>query len=233
MNGEPLYEDTPSAESAWDALAMLVAPDVRSVAAVDLPAGRRERWRRRLPNARFSTIAFNGRAALPNAAFAADDAPYDLALLADALGRLYDPWDFLVQLHARLAPHGRVAAFVPNVRNIILLHHLAEGDFSYPAGAIEQDHLRLFTRSSAIAMFEETGYRVERLTFVRDPRCAGMGLPAIGTCNVETDKLVVRDTSPQNRSELTAAGFVLLARPTRPAASGPSPGDGEEREHAR
>ena len=234
MSEAPFYDDASSSESVWDALAIGLAPGSASIGLLEVSKVCRDRWRERLPRARFDAIAFEGRTTLPRAVCGVPEGAYELAILGDALARLYDPWDFLVQLRARIAPGGQVAGWLPNVRNLILLHQLAEGEFSYPAGAIGPDHLRFFTRSSTIAMFQETGYIVERLTFVRDPRCVGMVLPDTGTSNVETEKLIARNTSPLDRRELLAEGFLVLARPAHvEAPSGPGREDGEEREHAR
>lgn len=106
---------------------------------------------------------FNVDIALPNAAF-------DAVIFNDVLEHLADPWEALRIAARKLQPGGCVVASIPNLRQIDnLIHILRDGDFRYePLGIRDRTHLRFFTRKSAVRLFEESGYRVERLQGINE-----------------------------------------------------------------
>ena len=61
-------------------------------------------------------------------------------------------------------------ASIPNLRQIDnLVHILQDGDFRYePLGIRDRTHLRFFTRKSIVRLFEESGYRVERIEGINE-----------------------------------------------------------------
>lgn len=188
------------------ALDMLVPPaPARLLALVENTE--RERLRARFPSADLTLSTATDAQGLD-----AHDGSFDLVFMGDSLAKMWDPWEFLVRARAKLRPGGRVMAALPNVRNIVLMHGIVDGDMQYGADGADIEHLRFFTRADAIKMFEQTGYALENFFFVRDARCADLNLPSTGTCNVETEKIIVKETTPLTRAELTADHFVVVAR---------------------
>lgn len=90
---------------------------------------------------------------------------FDVLLLGDVLEHLIDPWRQLNRLVDYLAVNGKVVASIPNVRNWrVLLPLLFWGKWVYRAdGILDRTHLRFFTRSSIIMMFNENGLRIAKI----------------------------------------------------------------------
>ena len=86
---------------------------------------------------------------------------FDSIVLADVLEHLVDPQRVLAALGAKLAPGGEIVATLPNVRHWSVVKELLDGSWEYTeAGILDRTHLRFFTRSSALALFERAGYAV-------------------------------------------------------------------------
>lgn len=89
----------------------------------------------------------------------------DILLLLDILEHLENPWAKLQQFSKLLSKNGLVIASIPNVRNLkVTLPLIFFGSWEYEeSGILDRTHLRFFTKRSAIALFEENGFRVERV----------------------------------------------------------------------
>lgn len=109
-----------------------------------------------------------------NALFDADvalpDAAFDVVVFNNVLEHLVDPWEALRIAARKLRTGGCVVASIPNLRQIDnLVHILRDGDFRYePMGIRDRTHLRFFTRKSIVRLFEESGYRVERIEGINE-----------------------------------------------------------------
>lgn len=90
----------------------------------------------------------------------ADDA-FDAVIFRDVLQYLRDPWVVLSDLRARTGPGGVCVACVPNASHWALLEQQLKGQWP-PAGANPADRRppQLFTRASAIDMFQKAGWTV-------------------------------------------------------------------------
>lgn len=88
---------------------------------------------------------------------------FDAIILNDILEHVVDPAELLRLARPLLRPGGCVVSSVPNVRffpNVVEL--VVRGRWEYTdEGILDRTHLRFFTRSSAVALFAEAGYRVE------------------------------------------------------------------------
>ena|SRR3989344_131404 len=93
---------------------------------------------------------------------------FDYILCGDVLEHLRDPWGVLAKLRAHLRSGGRIVASIPNIRNWRILANLVlRGRWDYTAsGILDSTHLRFFTRSSIIEMFEGAGFALEEITHV-------------------------------------------------------------------
>lgn len=85
----------------------------------------------------------------------------DCWILGEVLEQLRDPWALLAKIRTSMAPGGRVVAAVRNAQHWGLQARLNAGDLRYlPGSALLPDQLRLFTRGSALEMFQQAGFRV-------------------------------------------------------------------------
>lgn len=96
----------------------------------------------------------------------ANDIPwpqYDLAIMADVLEHLVDPWAVLKELHNRTSSNCRLALSVPNVRHYkVVLPLLFRGEFRYQnQGILDRTHLHFFTRDSLIETLIDCGWRIQ------------------------------------------------------------------------
>lgn len=90
---------------------------------------------------------------------------FDCIVLNDVLEHLVDPWETLKQLRPLLAASGALVASIPNVRYMpVFKEYVMEGKWEYRQhGVMDRTHLRFFTQSSIVAMFESCGFTVNRL----------------------------------------------------------------------
>lgn len=88
--------------------------------------------------------------------------PFDCIVFNDVLEHMVDPWAALEQARGRLTDKGSVLASIPNVRNLDTLFDLVRrGRWDYvDAGVLDRTHLRFFTRSTILGLFEGAGYEV-------------------------------------------------------------------------
>lgn len=95
----------------------------------------------------------------------APDAYFDCFVANDVLEHLVDPYSLLRQVKKKLKPGGVVTASIPNIRHFETLWNLVvKKDFTYQdAGILDRTHLRFFTESTTRALFEENGYRIDKM----------------------------------------------------------------------
>jgi SAM-dependent methyltransferase len=95
-----------------------------------------------------------------------DDLPggrqFDCIVFNDVLEHLVDPWEALRATAPLLAPGGSVVASIPNIRNVDILRGLiVHGRWEYvDKGILDRTHLRFFTRSGIVDLFERSGWQV-------------------------------------------------------------------------
>jgi GT2 family glycosyltransferase/tetratricopeptide (TPR) repeat protein len=100
--------------------------------------------------------------------FASDD--FDAVVCADVLEHLRDPGRFLRRARDWLRPEGRLIASIPNVRHHSVVRELLEGNWTYePAGLLDRDHLRFFTRREIEKLFYRAGFTISELALVAGP----------------------------------------------------------------
>lgn len=87
--------------------------------------------------------------------------PADCWIFADVLEHLYDPWSVLKRIRARMSEGACVVACLPNVQHWTIQAKINIGDFAYEdSGLLDRTHLRWFSRRTALALFQTTGFRV-------------------------------------------------------------------------
>jgi SAM-dependent methyltransferase len=128
---------------------------------------------------------------------------FDAVLFGDVLEHLVDPSKALARVRPWLSAQGVVVASVPNLGHWSVVADLLEGRFDYvPYSILSGTHLRFFTRQTAKDLFECCGYRlesVETVTFPLSPEGAR--------------KLEILSSLPGASPDLTAAEFLIVARP--------------------
>ncbi|HEY3173374.1 MAG TPA: methyltransferase domain-containing protein [Thermoanaerobaculia bacterium] len=130
-------------------------------------------------------------------------AEFDAILFGDVLEHLEDPSDALVRVRPWLSARGVVVTSVPNVGNWAIVAELLAGRFDYiPYSLLSGTHVRHFTRSTILDLFEATGYRVESVDTVSLPPSPG------GTAG-----LARLSEYPGACTDLGVLEFVVVARP--------------------
>ena len=141
-------------------------------------------------------------------------ASIDLIFFPDVLEHLYDPWALLARIKPFLAPNAQIIASIPNVRNLIVLEELANGRWQYAEeGLLDITHIRFFTRQSVIQLFEQTGYRIERLQSVFDGRTPELAPEPGSRLDVETPNVTYKNLDAANLEELRTFQFLVDATP--------------------
>jgi len=89
---------------------------------------------------------------------------FDAITCNDVLEHILEAENLLLQLKSKLKSGGVLVSSIPNMRYLNnLIHVLFEKDFRYEESGIrDQTHVRFYTQKSIIAMFERTGYKVEK-----------------------------------------------------------------------
>ena len=92
---------------------------------------------------------------------------FDVALCADILEHLVDPWSALRKISLLLKPGGTLIVSLPNARNYVLaLKLLFCGDFQYQSdGLLDRGHLRFFCKKNMMHLIRQAGFQVVRTDF--------------------------------------------------------------------
>jgi len=93
------------------------------------------------------------------------DQRFDVIVFADVLEHLVDPWEVLRRAGELLTDGGCVVTSLPNVRHVSTLFHLAVlGHWPYrDRGIHDRTHLRFFTLRNVRELFQQAGFRIERM----------------------------------------------------------------------
>lgn len=91
---------------------------------------------------------------------------FDCIIFNDVLEHMLDPWKIL-ELSKRFlkSEYSFIVASIPNFRYWDNVKEIIwDGEFTYkPSGILDKTHLRFFTKSSIIKLFNDTGFNVERI----------------------------------------------------------------------
>lgn len=127
--------------------------------------------------------------------------PFDVVICADILEHLEDPWNFLEVLRPHLAPGGTIVASIPNIGHGRVVLDILRDRFSYrDEGILDRTHLRFFTRSTIVDMFESSGYAVRSI----DMRQPG-----------RSSRQLVARFAPNALKRLTAMQYYIVAEPDK------------------
>jgi 2-polyprenyl-3-methyl-5-hydroxy-6-metoxy-1,4-benzoquinol methylase len=126
----------------------------------------------------------------------------DLILCLDVLEHLINPWETVRRLDSLLKPGGSFIISVPNIRYYHLLFDLAfKGKFDYrEEGILDRTHLRFFTRSSAIALAESSGAKVQTVITPGLHRWQKRLLAHVGLGDLLAKQLILHAVKPARRT---------------------------------
>lgn len=161
------------------------------------------------PAAGYRRIAVEGEGSATDAAQGAD-----LVILDDQLERMYNPWEFLVELKRRLSSGAHVLARIPNARNLAFLADMVHGEWTY-AQVTQRDpgRLRFFTRKSIQELFEQTGYRIVRIEPVYDTNVQAPQVPEDATFDLDAGSYALKGVTAKDVEELRTLEFLIDAAP--------------------
>lgn len=147
---------------------------------------------------------------------------FDAIVCGDVLEHVRDPAAVLRAAAGLLAPGGSIVASVPNVAHGGVRLALLGGDWTYQdRGLLDRTHLRFFTRTSLLRLFQEAGLvplEVRRTTvgvFEGEVRADVHRVPPDAVALVEADpdavtyQVVVKGVVDAPGSELAAAAHEL------------------------
>ena len=94
------------------------------------------------------------------------DGQFDVIILADVLEHLVDPWAALRRIKPYLKQNGLMVVSLPNVRNWrVLMPLFFLGKWEYQdAGIMDRTHLRFFTRTGMIDLFNACCLEVKKIS---------------------------------------------------------------------
>lgn len=95
---------------------------------------------------------------------------FDCIVFNDVLEHMVDPWSALESAHERLSPDGVIVASLPSILYLpVIARVLVRRRWDYTdAGTLDHTHLRFFTKATMVEMFEDSGYRVERINGINN-----------------------------------------------------------------
>lgn len=86
--------------------------------------------------------------------------------MGDIIEHLIDPWSALKKLRVLLKSDGCIIASIPNIMNVVTMHHILSGKFTYEdSGILDRTHMRFFTKYEIGKMFNACGYDIEFLGY--------------------------------------------------------------------
>ena len=152
---------------------------------------------------------FDPQSGLPEGAF-------DSIVFNDVLEHMIAPEQALRYAKVLLSPGGAVIASIPNVRHLVLFWELmVRGRWEYrDCGLWDRTHLRFFTRSSIIKMFEDEGYAIERITGINP--YVGAPNPSRSLCMAYA---IVNALFIGKLADMKFQQFAVIARPSSERSS--------------
>ncbi|MBI3464556.1 MAG: glycosyltransferase [Planctomycetes bacterium] len=138
---------------------------------------------------------------------------FDAILCGDVLEHLSDPASVLRRARQWVKPDGRLIASIPNIRHQSVLRALLDGNWTYePAGLLDRDHLRFFTRREVEKLFYRSGFSIHEIHAVPGPgydEWVDRGRPN----EVKVGRLHIGGMSDTEAEEFYAYQYLLSALP--------------------
>ncbi len=117
---------------------------------------------------------------------------FDCIVCADVLEHLLDPWSAVGKLKKLLKPNGCIVASIPNVGFHRVVRGLIRGKWRYSdAGVLDRSHLRFFTWQGMKALFQDSGFTIEKV-YRKIDSGLNMKLLNLVFCNRIKEALVIQ-----------------------------------------
>ena len=88
---------------------------------------------------------------------------FDIIICSDVIEHLFEPKKFLKKIKAYLRTEGIMLVVMPNVVHYTIRLAVLKGKWNYQShGILDYGHLRFFTKDTAIKIFKDSGYSVEK-----------------------------------------------------------------------
>lgn len=140
---------------------------------------------------------------------------FDLICFNDVLEHLVDPWQVLEETRSWLMPGGHVLAAIPNIQYWPAVIDLFNGRWDYTeSGLMDRTHLRFFTRTSVLELFERTGYDIVECQGANS--VWGMEWKPAGGRLRNRVRSVLRGRLAKVRPDGQFLHFIVLATPVAP-----------------
>ena len=86
-------------------------------------------------------------------------------VFSDVLEHLYNPWQTLKFLRSEISKECSIYASIPNIQHWSIIFGLISGNFNYTdSGLLDRTHIRFFTKSTIISMFNDCGFEVKSIS---------------------------------------------------------------------
>jgi len=93
--------------------------------------------------------------------FFEDNSFRDCWIFGDTLEHFKDPWKILKKIRHVIPSNGCVVSCIPNAQHWSVQARLNIGNFRYEdSGLLDRTHLRWFTKTTMIEMFDEAGFTI-------------------------------------------------------------------------
>jgi len=141
---------------------------------------------------------------------------FDVIIAADVLEHMYNPWSVMQKLKPLLAQGGVIYISLPNIRNFNILTRLSVGEWNYDGGGIlDITHIRFFTKTQALQMLDQTGWKLGEIRFNPDASLTSTfkdkDLKQIKS--IAAGKLKLEGLTEQDMMELLSIQFFIRAEP--------------------
>ena len=84
----------------------------------------------------------------------------DCWILDQSLEHMDDPWSLLQKIRTSIAPGGKLVATINNFQHWSTQARLNAGDLRYGADGLDKSRKRVFTRGTALDLFQQAGFQV-------------------------------------------------------------------------
>lgn len=141
----------------------------------------------------------------------------DTVVAADVLEHMYDPWHVMTGLKPYLSNDAQIILSIPNTRNLGLMTALLDdGRWTYEeVGLLDITHIRFFTLREVDVLLTQTGYRMEHVNYIIEPRfeqfCAQAKDKA--EINIRVGRISMERLTQKELAELCTWQFFIRARP--------------------
>jgi len=138
---------------------------------------------------------------------------FDAIVCGDILEHLREPGAVLGKLRDLLNPGGALIASFPNVRHMEVVQKLVEGNWTYePAGLLDRDHLRFYTRRSAEQLLEAAGFETTQVNAIPS-QGYGEWEKAGRPGELRAGRLGISGLSREEAEEFFVGQWLMVAKP--------------------